>query len=132
MRVFGELWNPVLRHCKSLAASHRIPNRSRLSLTRTAPMLRLARLACLVGAFAFAGSTFAQNITEATPTSAAVGTTLTITGTGFGTAKPKVQLFDTATSKKYALKVVDNSDTVIHATITKAVEGDLQLQVIVK
>jgi len=95
-------------------------------------MLRLARLACLAGAFALAGPAFSQTVSQVTPTAAAVGSTLTIDGTGFGTAKPKVQLVDGATGKKYSLKVVDSTDTKIHATITKAVEGHLQLQVLVK
>lgn len=95
-------------------------------------MLRLARLACLLGTLAFAGPTFAQTIDMATPTSVAVGSTLTITGSGFGLSKPKVLLFDGATEKKYTLKVDTFTDTTITATIKKAVLGDLTLQVIVK
>jgi len=95
-------------------------------------MLRLARLACLLGAFAFAGPTFAQVIDSALPINAAVGTTLTISGSGFGVAKPKVQLFDSVNNKKYSMKVVTFSDTEITATITKAIVADLTLQVIVK
>lgn len=95
-------------------------------------MLSLSRLACLLGVLALAGSATAQSVSNATPTSAAVGTTLTINGSGFGTAKPKVQLFNAATNKKFVLKVLTNSDTQITASITKAVVGDLALQVFPK
>ncbi len=98
-------------------------------------MLKLARFACLLGAFAFAGPTFAQTISSTSPTNiegAAVGTTITINGSDFGVAKPKVQLFDSVTNKKYALKVATFSDSQITATISKAVSGEFSLQVIVK
>ncbi len=61
--------------------------------------------------------------------SACVGSVLTIDGTGFGTAKPKVFLTD-ANNKQYKLKVAAGfTDVLISATITKAVAGDLTLNV---
>jgi hypothetical protein len=95
-------------------------------------MLSLVRLTCLLAVVGSSGLLHAQNVTQVSPTSAAVGTTLEIQGDGFGDTKPKVQLFDHETGKKYALKVVDFTPTLIHATISKAVVGDLELQVIVK
>jgi hypothetical protein len=65
------------------------------------------------------------------PVAASVGSVLTITGSGFGTAKPKVFLTDEA-SKKYTLKVTEFDDTHIVAQIKKAVAGDLTLNVQLK
>ncbi len=61
--------------------------------------------------------------------SSAVGGVLTIDGTAFGTAKPKVFLLDEATGKKYVLKVTDFTDLQITAEIKKAVLGALVLNV---
>ena len=88
------------------------------------------------------GSASAQNISSVTSSndatvdatvSASVGSVLTISGTGFGTAKGKVFLTDSA-NKKYTLKVLptDWTDTAITATILKAAAGDLTLNVLAK
>jgi hypothetical protein len=95
-------------------------------------MLILARLTCLLAVLGFSGALHAQTVSQVTPANVAIGSTLEITGSGFGAKKPKVQLFNHATGKKYALKVVDFTDSVIHATVSKGVVGDLELQVIVK
>jgi hypothetical protein len=85
-----------------------------------------------------AGFASAQSITAVTssndgdsenpPVQASVGSVLTITGMGFGTAKPKVFLTD-GENKKYALKVTEFDDTHIVAEVKKAVAGDLTLNV---
>ncbi len=68
--------------------------------------------------------------------SGTIGTTVTISGSGLlgvvGLSKPKVQLFDPDTGKKYALKVATFSDTEVTASITKAVAGTMELQLLPK
>lgn len=68
--------------------------------------------------------------------SGTIGTEVTISGSGLlgvvGLSKPKVQLFDTVTGKKYALKVTTFSSAEVKALISKAVAGSLELQLIPK
>ena len=72
----------------------------------------------------------AQNITNVSPGSGSVGTIVTITGTGFGTAKRPVFLTSPETgSKKFALKVTSVSDTSIVATVVKGVVGSFDVNI---
>jgi IPT/TIG domain len=75
-------------------------------------------------------ATFAQNITDVSPSVGSIGTTITITGNGAGTKKPSVYLTSPETgTKKYALKVVSHSDTQIVATVSKGLVGTFDLNV---
>ncbi|MBL8694998.1 MAG: IPT/TIG domain-containing protein [Planctomycetes bacterium] len=81
-------------------------------------------------ALGLSGSALAQSVTEVAPTNGAVGTTLTITGTGFGSAKPAAALIHSTTGKKTVLKVTAFSNTQITATLSAAaVSGIYDLQV---
>lgn len=102
----------------------------------TSRFLSLALCTGLLAGFASAQSISSvtssnDSDSENPPIEACVGSILTIEGTGFGTAKPKVFLTD-GDGKKYVLKVTDNDDTHIMAEIKKAVAGELTLNVQLK
>jgi hypothetical protein len=65
-----------------------------------------------------------------------IGTTVTVSGSGLlgvvGLSKPKLQLFDPGTGKKYVLKVTSFSGSEVVGTISKGVQGTLELQLIPK
>jgi hypothetical protein len=72
----------------------------------------------------------AHDITDVSPASGSLGTSLTITGTGFGTKKPSVFLTSPETGTKiYKLKVTSSTDTTIVATVTKGVLGSFDVNV---
>jgi len=74
-------------------------------------------------------SAAAQSIDTVEPAEGTVGTVVTISGDGFGAAKPKAFLRDAGTGKKYALKVTSNVDGQLVAEVKKAVAGALDLVV---
>ena len=79
-----------------------------------------------------AAPSLAQSISSQSIDEGTTGSVITITGSGFGTAKPKVELIDRETGKKAKgtnWKVTENSDTSITAELRKAKAGDYDLQV---
>lgn len=81
-------------------------------------------------ALGICGAARAQSVTTVAPTNGALGATLTITGTGFGTAKPAAALIHNSTGKKTALKVTAFSNTEITAIFSApAVAGIYDVQV---
>ncbi|MBL8696474.1 MAG: IPT/TIG domain-containing protein [Planctomycetes bacterium] len=83
-------------------------------------------------AFSFVLSAFAaaQDITSVSPSSATIGSTVTISGSGFGTSKPTVFLSSAATgTKKFAFKVSTFSDTEIVGTVSAGVAGSFDVNV---
>jgi len=87
-------------------------------------------LTSLVAVALLASGGLAHTISGVTPSSGAIGTPVTITGTGFGTKKPAVFLTSVATgSKKFALKVTSSDDTTIVATVSKGVVGSFDVNV---
>ena len=98
--------------------------------SRAAGLLLIAGLAGSASAFDITEVSSSDDTVVDKTVSAAVGSVLTIDGTAFGTAKPKVFLTD-GEGKKYNLKVEKDgfSDTQITATIKKAIAGDLTLNV---
>ncbi len=85
-------------------------------------------LGCLLTAALAAPAARAQAvIADVSPDNGTLGSVLTITGSGFGSAKPKVFLQAEGAKKKYALKVTAFADDAITAEVRKAVQGDLTL-----
>jgi len=102
--------------------------RSRSSAEMTFPMRHL--LSSLVAVALLSVATLAQSITDVSPPSGSIGTTITITGTGGGTKKPSVYLTSPGTgTKKYALKVISHTDTTIVATVGKGLAGSFDVNV---
>ncbi len=66
---------------------------------------------------------------QVSPLQAAQGTILTLTGTGFGSLKPKVRLLPVAGGKSRKLKLLSWSDTVVTARIRKAKLGFFVVQI---
>jgi hypothetical protein len=96
-----------------------------------------ARAAGLALVFVLAAGAAAQTIDTVSSSddatvdktvSATVGSVLTIDGSGFGTAKPKIFLTD-GDGKKYVLKVTAFADEQLTAEVKKAVLGELTLNV---
>ncbi len=92
--------------------------------------MRHMRRWVLAGAAVLAGvvaATWAQSITTVDPGDATIGTQITITGQGFGDAKPKVSIVPRLNGKTgprpFKLGVVTLSDTQIVAAVKKAAEG---------
>jgi hypothetical protein len=86
-------------------------------------------LACLL---AFGSPLQAQSITSLSVDEGTTGTQLTIEGTGFGTKKPKVELFDLELEKKAkgsSLKLLESTDTSLTVEIKKAAAGSYRLRV---
>src|SRR5262245_10268776 len=75
------------------------------------------------------GRAAAQSIDAVTPDTGAYGTQITIDGSGFGTAKPKVVLVSDDDGKTRKLKVLEFSDTHIVAEMKKLPAGTHELQV---
>jgi hypothetical protein len=88
-------------------------------------------LPCLLLALMIlATAALGHDIADVSPASGSLGTSLTITGSGFGTKKPTVFLTSAATgTKPYKLKVVSSTETTIVATVTKAVLGSFDVNV---
>jgi len=87
----------------------------------------LSTIASSVVLCAFAA---AQDITSVSPATATIGSTITITGNGFGTSKPVVFLSSAATgTKKFAVKVSTFSDTEIVGTVNAGVAGSFDVNV---
>lgn len=96
--------------------------------------MHLLRNLSLVTALAavFAAPAGAQMVDAQTATEGTTGTVFTITGSGFGTKKPKVELIDTETDKKAKgtnLKVTEFSDTSLTVEVKKAKAGEYGLRV---
>ncbi len=72
----------------------------------------------------------AQSITSVAPAEGTIGTTLVITGSGFGTAKPKAWLSQPGVKAKTPLKVQSFGDGEVTALLTKGKPGtyDVSLQ----
>ncbi len=80
----------------------------------------------------FAAAATAQVVDTVTPSIGAFGTLVTIEGSGFGDAKPKVVLVSEADGKTRKLKVHEWSDTHIVAEIRKQPAGPHELAVLPK
>lgn len=96
--------------------------------------MHLLRNLSLVTALAavFAAPAGAQMVDAQTATEGTTGTIFTITGSGFGTKKPKVELIDTELDKKAKgtnLKVTEFSDTSLTVEVKKAKAGEYGLRV---
>lgn len=91
---------------------------------------KLSMLAAVAAAFAAPLS--AQVVDTTSLTEGTTGDVFTITGSGFGVKKPKVELIDMELDKKAkgsSLKVLENSDTSLTVEIKKAKAGDFGLRV---
>lgn len=88
-------------------------------------------LPCLFLAVAtLATGALAHDIADVSPASGSLGTSLTITGTGFGSKKPSVFLTSPETgTKTFKLKVTSSTDTTIVATVSKGVAGSFDVNV---
>ena len=88
-------------------------------------------LSTCLALLAFTGNANAQaTITDLSASEATIGTEFTITGTGFGTSKPKVALSEGGEAvKKTTLKVLSNSDTSITVSVSKAFAGTFNVLV---
>jgi len=96
--------------------------------------MHLLRNLSLVTALAavFAAPAGAQIIDAQTATEGTTGTIFSITGSGFGTKKPKVELIDVELDKKAKgsnCKVLEYSDTSLSVEIKKAKAGEFGLRV---
>src|SRR5258705_12978134 len=96
----------------------------------------LARISLLVAlAMGLTGrGAAAQAISTVSPDQGSIGTVLTISGSGFGTGRPKVFLVfgdeSNAAAPKFRLSVLSSADSEIHAAIAKAVVGACSLHVV--
>ncbi|MFN0207434.1 MAG: IPT/TIG domain-containing protein [Planctomycetota bacterium] len=70
-----------------------------------------------------------QSINTVTPSTAAPGTLVNIAGSGFGDAKPTVNLVPIAGGNSIVMKVASFSDTNITASFTKGLAGSYTLRV---
>ncbi len=91
-------------------------------------MFTALRNASLVLA-SLAAAGHAQSIDTVEPASGSIGTLITITGSDFGTAKPKVWLSQEGSKKKRRLKVTSSSDVEIIAELKKGEIGDFDVNV---
>jgi hypothetical protein len=87
-------------------------------------------LSSLLALTLLATSALAHDIADVSPASGSLGTSITITGTGFGTKKPSVFLTSPETGTKvFKLKVTSSTDTTIVATVSKGVLGSFDVNV---